>query len=65
MKDLMDEAYEIAPSDKKIVLNGAVLLLGFLPYIGNATSLARYLKEVNSFQSFQNTNLAFIMKYTK
>jgi hypothetical protein len=65
MKDLMEEAKEFAPSDKKIALNGAVLLLGFLPYIGNATSLASYLKEVNSLQSFQNTSLAFIMKYTK
>lgn len=65
MKDLMDEACEIAPSDKKIILNGSVLLLGFLPYIGNATSLASYLKEVNSLRSFQNTSLAFIMKYTK
>ena len=65
MKELMEEVKEIAPSDKKIAVNGTLLLVGLLPYIGNAASLANYLNEINNLQSFQNTSLAFIMNNIK
>jgi hypothetical protein len=65
MKGLMEEAKEIAPSNDKMAINGTLLLIGLLPYIGNAASLASYLKEAHDFQSFQNTSLAFIMNYSK
>ncbi len=62
-KEIIEEVKEFAPSKKSIGINGTLLMLGFLPHIGNATSIAGYAKELKSYNDFQQSSIAFIMKY--
>ncbi|MBI5680237.1 MAG: hypothetical protein HZC47_05015 [Methanobacterium sp.] len=64
LKELMEEAIEFAPSDKKLQISGVLMLLGFLPYIGNVASLGNYLNEIKTFTDFENSSMAFIIKYS-
>lgn len=66
IRDLMEEAQELIPTTKKITLNGLLLLLGEMtvPGVGSALSFGSYMKELNDWRKFQNSSLAFIMKYS-
>lgn len=68
MKELMDEAREIGPNNGKIVLNGLLLMMSLVPdptigSVGNAISFGSFLKDLNDKKKFQNSSLAFIMRY--
>ncbi|MEN6552701.1 MAG: hypothetical protein ABFC34_07415 [Methanobacterium sp.] len=68
MKELADEAKEIEPNNKKIVLNGLLFMMSITPdptigTVGNALSFGSFLKDLNDKKKFQNSSLAFVMKY--
>lgn len=66
MHEYLSEMKEFAPSEREVAINGSLGILGLLPAIGTAASVANIAytgKEAKKVYEYNNSWIAFVMKY--
>lgn len=64
----MSQMHEFEPSNKDVIIDGSLGVLGLIPGIGTAASLASLAKtgkEAKNVYDYKNSWMAFVMKYPK
>ena len=63
MRELMIELAEIAPSNKKLLVNGSLGVAGLIPMIGPIATGVGLVKDSKGLHDFNKSWLAFIVNY--